>query len=121
MGVIHRYKGDFDWEGVAQESYPPERNMKGVTVRRLIGPAEAAPNYSLRYFEVEAGGWSCLEQHAHDHGVMVMRGQGSVQLGDEHFKIAFGDVIYIPGDQLHQLRNTGDEPFGFLCVIPALE
>jgi hypothetical protein len=82
VGVIHRYNGEFDWEGVERGTYPPERNMKGVSVRWLIGPAEAAPNYALRYF---------------------------------------GDVIYVPGDQVHQFRNTGDEPFGFFCVIPALD
>ncbi len=119
MGVIHRYKGQFDWEGVELSRYPPERDMKGVSVRWLIGPAEEAPNFALRYFEIEPGGWTSLDHHAHDHGVVIMRGQGLVRLGEEEFDIAFGDVVYVPGNEVHQFKNTGEEPFGFFCVIPA--
>jgi quercetin dioxygenase-like cupin family protein len=122
MGVIHRYKGAFDWEGGELGRYPPEREMKGVSVRWLIGPVEQAPNFALRYFEVEPGGWTSLDQHAHDHGVMVLRGRGRVRLGEEAFDIGFGDVVYIPPNEVHQLKCVGgDEPLGFLCVIPALE
>jgi quercetin dioxygenase-like cupin family protein len=125
MGVIHRYTGQFDsafdWEGVDPSRYPSEKEMQGVTVRWLIGPAEKAPNFALRYFEVEPGGWSALHQHAHDHGVMILRGQGQVLLGEEAFEVTFGDVVYISPDEIHQFKNIGDEPLGFLCVIPALE
>jgi quercetin dioxygenase-like cupin family protein len=121
MGVIHRYKGSFDWDSVEVGSYPPERQMKGVTVRVLIGPREQAPNFAFRYFEVEPGGYTSLDQHPHDHGVVVQRGQGRVRLGDEEYDIAYGDAIYVPGNEVHQFVNTGDDPFGFFCVIPALE
>ncbi len=120
MGVIRRYKGDFDWEGVSLGHYASE-GIKGASVRWLIGPAEDAPNFALRYFEIEPGGWSALDQHAHDHGVMVLRGRGKVLLSEEEFEIGFGDVVYIPPNEVHQLKTVGDEPLGFLCVIPALE
>lgn len=127
MGVIHHYKGQFDWEGVGLSRYPPEKEMKGVSVRWLIGPTEKAPNFALRYFEIEPGGWTSLDQHAHDHGVMILRGRGQVLLGEEDadcgspVKVAFGDVVYIPPYEMHQFKNIGDEPLGFLCVIPARE
>ena len=121
MGVIHRYKGQFDWEGVSLGRYPPEREMKGVSVRWLIGPAEKAPNFALRYFEIEPGGWTSLDQHAHDHGVMILRGRGQVRLGEEEFEVTFGDVVYIPPYEVHQFKNIGDEPLGFLCIIPPKE
>ena len=124
MGVIHRYKGQFEWEGVSLSHYPPEKEMKGVSVRWLIGPAEKAPNFALRYFEIEPGGWTSLDQHAHDHGVVILRGRGQVLLGGEEadrsnpVEVVFGDVVYISPYEVHQFKNTGDEPMGFLCVIP---
>ncbi len=121
MGVVHRYENGFDWDGVSQSRYPPDKEMRGVSVRWLIGPEERAPNFCLRYFEIEPGGWSSLDRHAHDHGVMILRGRGQVQLGEETFEVAFGDVIYIPPHEAHQFKNAGDEPLGFLCVIPAKE
>jgi len=119
MGIIHRYEGDFHWDGVPTETYTPDRGMQGVVVRRLVGVQEQAPNYFIRYFEVEPGGHSAFDQHDHDHGVVVMRGRGSVLLGDKEFDIAPLDVVYVPGGEVHQFRNTGDEPFGFFCTIPA--
>jgi quercetin dioxygenase-like cupin family protein len=95
--------------------------MNGVSVRWLIGPAERAPNFALRYFEIAPGGWTSLDQHAHDHGVVILRGQGQVLLGQEGHKVSFGDVIYIPGNEVHQITNAGGEPLGFLCIIPPKE
>ncbi len=121
MSVIHRYKGQFDWEGVSLSTYPPGKEVKGVSVRWLIGPAEKAPNFALRYFEVEPGGWTSLDQHAHDHGVVVLRGRGRVLLGDEEFEIAYGDVVYVRPYEVHQFKSVGDEPLGFLCIIRSKE
>jgi quercetin dioxygenase-like cupin family protein len=117
VGIIHHYKGEFDWEGVSLGRYPPGKEMQGVSVRWLIGPAEEAPNFGLRYYELEPGGWTSLDRHAHDHGVLILRGRGQVLLAEEEHEVAFGDVVYIPSDELHQLRNPGQEPFGFLCVV----
>ena len=90
-------------------------------VRRLIGPAEGAPNFAVRYFEVQPGGCTSLDQHDHDHGVLVLRGRGEVLLGQQVTELSFGDAVYVSPREVHQFRCIGDEPLGFLCVIPALE
>jgi quercetin dioxygenase-like cupin family protein len=121
MSTIHRHRGQYDWEGVSVDRYPPEKEMQGASVRWLIGPAEGAPNFALRYFEIAPGGWSSLDQHAHEHGVFILRGQGQVLLGKEESTVAFGDVVYVSPYEPHQFKNIGDEPLGFLCVIPSRE
>ena len=85
----------------------------------IIGKKEGAKNFAFRYYQIEAGGHSRKEQHAHDHGILILQGSGEVQLGEEKYPISRGDVIHIPPDELHQLTNPGTEPLGFLCVIPA--
>ena len=119
--TVHRYAGAFNWEGITPSEYPPGKDMRGVSVRWLIGPAEDAPNFALRYFEVAPGGWTSLDQHAHDHGVFILRGRGRVLLGEEELEVSCGDVVYISPHEVHQLYNNGEEPFGFLCVIPPKE
>lgn len=86
--------------------------------RVLIGPRERAPYFVIRYFELPPGCRSQLDCHPHDHGVVVLRGRARVQLGEEHFEVGPGDVIYIAPLETHQFVNIGEEPFGFLCVIP---
>jgi oxalate decarboxylase/phosphoglucose isomerase-like protein (cupin superfamily) len=44
-----------------------------------------------------------------------------VRLGDQQVTVGPWDVVYVPGDEVHQFCNLGDEPLGFLCVIPAIE
>lgn len=123
MGAIHKFRGDagsFNWDGIIPKGYD-SKDIKGVTVRWLISRDERAPHFAMRYFEVEPGGWTVLHLHSHDHGVIILRGKGKVLLGKKEAEISFGDVVYIPPNEIHQFKNAGDEPFGFICVIPNKE
>jgi len=123
MGVIHKFigkDGDFRWDGVNFEKYE-EGGAKSATKQVVLGPNDDAKNYAIRYYELEVGGQSSFDVHKHDHGVMVLRGKGRILLGWEVHEISFGDVIYIPPHEDHQFENTGDEPFGFICVVPPKE
>lgn len=121
MSSIHRFDGDdarFEWEGVSEQPYESP-DVRGVSVRWLIGAAEGAPHFAVRFFELEPGECTSLDRHEHDHGVVVLRGRGEVLLGDNVTEIGYGDVVYVSANELHQFRSVGDQPFGFLCVIPA--
>ncbi len=118
MGTIHKFKGDweqiFKWDGARTRKYNNE-----VSETWMIGKKEGAENFAFRYYEIQSGGVSNKEHHHHDHGVLILQGEGKVQMGEEFYPIARGDILHIPPDVLHQLSNTGQEPLGFLCVIPA--
>lgn len=117
MGVIHRRTGDekkWLWDGVEVQRY----NTNDATKQVLIGHDEGAHNFEMRYFSVPPRGFSSLDQHAHDHGVMVLQGRARVMLGGNFEIVEVGDVIYIPSMERHQFENLGDEPFCFLCIIP---
>jgi len=121
MGSIHKFIGNagtFDWERQKTVSYGKAEGAKGASMKWIIGPFEHTPYFAMRYIEIEPGGWSSLDQHEHDHGVFVLRGQGKVRHGDVETDITYGDAVYIPPNEVHQFINTGNEPFGFLCVIP---
>jgi quercetin dioxygenase-like cupin family protein len=121
MSCVHKFKGvggSFEWEGASAQDYEPPA-AQGVAVRWLIGTQESAPHFAMRYFEVEPGGRTSLDSHEHDHGVMILSGRGRVLLGDDESEVSFGDVVYIPPYELHQFKNIGREPLGFLCVVPA--
>lgn len=119
MGSIHKFTGDgeqFDWQDVPVLRYSGDC-ARPVRKRELISERDGAEHFVVRYFEVPPHERTNLDQHAHDHGVFVVRGSGILRLGDEKVGISFGDAIYIEPFEIHQFENNTDQPLGFLCVI----
>lgn len=114
-------QGDFDWSHVPIADYKPaDDSWWGVTRRVFVGEAGESALFHLRYFEIERGGYTTLEQHEHEHVIFAVRGNGQVVIGCETRTVAFGDVVYIAPDDPHQFRNDAEaEPFGFLCIVNA--
>ena len=112
---------DFDWSHVPIADYKPtDDSWRGVTRRVFVGESGESPLFHLRYFEIERGGYTTLEQHRHEHVIVTIRGAGQVVIGCETRESSFGDVVYIAPDDPHQFRNDDrDEPFGFLCIVNA--
>jgi len=117
MGSVHRRRPDGTWEGVARRAYD-RPDLVGVEQHELIGPADGAERYRVRYFRVPPGGRTALERHPHDHGVVIERGRARVTLGEDRHELGPGDVVYVGGDELHCFEALGDEPLGFICVAP---
>jgi len=117
MGSVHRRLPDGSWEGVARQGYEGAA-LAGLEKHELIGPADGAESYRVRFFQVPPGGRTALEQHPHDHGVVIQQGRAGVTLGTERHELGPGDVVYVAGDELHCFEALGDEPLGFICVAP---
>ena len=106
------------WQGVAVQQYKPAADHHcGVVRAVLVGASGEKTRFQVRYFEIAANGHSTLEHHRHEHVVVVLRGRGQVRLGETWHHVGFGDTVYVAADEVHQLRNNDDEPFGFLCIV----
>ena len=118
---VLRFQPGFHWEGVPVADYKQAaEHWCGVRRTVLVGETGENTAFHLRYFEIGPGGFSSLEEHTHEHVVVVMRGRGLVRLGQNEYEVSFGDTIYVAPGEVHQLRcSTTDEPFGFLCVVDA--
>lgn len=121
VSKLFRHLGDFQWSHIQPADYKPtDDSWKGVSRRVFVGETGESPRFHLRYFEVDRGGYTTLEQHQHEHCVVCMRGQGQAVVGCRTFTLGFGDVLYVAPDDPHQFRNDdGEEPFGFLCIVNA--
>ena len=124
MSTIHRFRGTedhFDWENVMSKQYS-DGAAKGASGKILIGNTDGAEHFVFRYFCVDPGGHSTLQDyHAHDHGIMILHGHALLKVEDESYEVHPRDIIYIPPWEHHSLAALGDEPLGFLCVIPNKE
>ena len=124
MGIIHRQgameNGELRWQEVQVRVYGPENSGADKATRQiLIGPDEQSPNFHLRYFAVQPGGHTSLDKHVHEHGVYILHGQARLCLENSEYELHAGDVVYIGGNEVHQFFTSGQESFGFLCVVPA--
>lgn len=90
----------------------------GCKVQWLVGEKDGAPNFAMRQFEVEPGGHTPRHFHPYEHEVFVLEGAGEIIEGDKAHPLKKGDVVLVEPDEVHQFRNTGDQPLKFLCLIP---
>ena len=90
----------------------------GVKIRWLITEETGAPNFGMRQFTVEPGGSTPQHAHPWEHEVYILEGSGTILGGDEAEEFEAGAVVYVPSEELHQFRNTGDGELKFLCMIP---
>jgi len=112
-------RDDYRWQGVEILPYKEDARALFQAITRQILFADPALQSELRYFEMEAGGFSTLERHEHMHAVLIFRGQGHCLVGSEVRRVAFRDLIMVPPWTWHQFRATSDQPLGFLCMVNA--
>ena len=92
---------------------------KGVTGRIAIGKADGADHFCMRVFELSRGGHTPLHVHEWEHEIFVYQGAGEVYHDGKWHALVPGYTVLIPGNEEHQIRNAGDGPFIFVCLIPS--
>jgi quercetin dioxygenase-like cupin family protein len=109
----------FRWDGVQVLEYKEEGSAPFKAITRQVLFQRPELGCELRYFEMDAGGYSTLERHEHVHAVMIFRGKGTCLVGSEVREVSSPDLVFIPPMTWHQFRATAGEPFGFLCMVNA--
>lgn len=124
MSVIHRFTGtdtDFNWEDVLAKEFTNDTS-KGASGKIIISAKDNAEYFVFRYIRIEPGGYSTFnDYHTHDHGIYILHGHAVVTIEGKDYELSPRDVIYISPLEHHYLKTVGDEPLGFLCLIPNKE
>jgi quercetin dioxygenase-like cupin family protein len=84
----------------------------------LVGEEQGWDDYVMRLVEVEPGGYTPKHSHPWPHINIMLEGQGEVLNNGEYQAVKAGSFSFIEADTLHQFRNTGDEVFKFICIVP---
>ncbi|MBN1796549.1 MAG: cupin domain-containing protein [Sedimentisphaerales bacterium] len=93
--------------------------VRDTSMRLLISRDDGAKNFIMRLFELQPGGHTPLHKHPHEHEVFILEGRGVFICEGEEYDLEPELVIFAPGDNEHQFKNTGDTILSFLCLIPA--
>lgn len=109
----------FRWDRVAHQPYKQDGSAPFKDISRQVLFHDDSLACELRYFEMDAAGYSTLERHEHAHAVMILRGHGECLVGTEIRSIKPFDLVTIPSWTWHQFRATKSESLGFLCMVNA--
>jgi quercetin dioxygenase-like cupin family protein len=102
-----------DYRDVKQEPA-----QEGVTIRWVIGEPQGAPNFALRVIEFQPGVVFEPHEHPFEHEIFVLEGEGVAHGPQGEVAMRPGVGIYIPSNERHGYRNTGQGVLRFICVIP---
>lgn len=93
--------------------------VQGISKRVVFGPDNDWDDYVMRCFTLEKG--AKVPEHSHDwsHYVLVLQGEGRLEIFEESRELKPMTWVHIPESVRHSFAQTKNEPFVFLCIVPA--
>jgi quercetin dioxygenase-like cupin family protein len=103
----------------AQATQFASPEAQGVAGRVVIGKNDGAENFCMRVFEFSPGGHTPKHAHAWEHEMFIHAGAGEIYDSGAWQPVKAGNVVFIPPNQEHQIRNTGKDLLVVVCLIPS--
>jgi quercetin dioxygenase-like cupin family protein len=93
----------------------------GVTMRVVAGPAEKAPTFVMRVFEIQSGSSTPLHAHPWEHEVFVLAGKGILRSEGRETPLMEGDAVVVLPNEQHSFLGIGKDIFRIICVVPLVD
>ena len=87
-------------------------------IRWLVSSKDGAPNFAMRLFEIEPGGFTPYHAHAWEHENFIVEGEGLLTTEEAEIPFKEGDIVYVEPNLKHNYVNTGKTVLKFLCMVP---
>ncbi len=94
-------------------------SLKHASKQVLVGAEQGWDDYVMRMFTLGKDGFTPRHDHGWQHIIYVVEGEGKLYLDGKDYPLTPGSVAYVPGESEHQLKNTGDNDFVFICIVPS--
>lgn len=90
---------------------------QGGTVKKTVS---AGGQLAVNLFFIDSGGSVPLHRHADTEEVFyIIDGGATFTLGEEARTVTAGDIIHVPQEQWHGVRNDSGNPLTFLTTLKA--
>lgn len=91
----------------------------GTLLRELLHPDKQPLNlrYSLAHAIVPIGQTSTPHSLTTSEVYYILSGQGEMHIDNDSQIVNPGDAIYIPPNAKQFIRNSGDSPLIFVCIV----
>jgi quercetin dioxygenase-like cupin family protein len=92
---------------------------KGVAARVVIGKNEGANHFYMRVFEISTGGHTPKHSHDWEHEMFIHSGEGEIYGNGQWNRVKSGNVIFVPSNEEHQIRNNSKKLLIVVCLVPS--
>ena len=99
------------------KSEVPQRQRDGLLSHILLQQGDV-PNtqLSVTWVEVEPGASQKPHKHSPEQSYIIIQGQGKMNVGDESCVVEKGDIIHIPSNFKHFIKNQGDKKLIYISA-----
>ena len=105
--------------GEVEATHFDSEAARGIAARVVIGKNDQAKNFYMRVFTISPGGHTPKHSHDWEHEMFIHAGDGEVYGNGQWNQIKSGNVVFIPANEEHQLRNTREDKLVVVCLVPA--
>ena len=91
---------------------------KGVLKQQAISSSEGWEGWSMRIFTLKKDGFTPFHSHPWPHINYIIKGKGTLFIDGKERPVFPGDTAYIKEGEDHQFKNSGDDEFSFICIVP---
>ncbi len=103
-----------------------ELTLPGRRSWDIVSSRTGSGAVTMRYVEIPPEGTPGQSRTKHKHidreeVMWVLSGSGAVEGRDSETPVSEGQVIYVPANEPHRTRNTGQETLRLLCFFPEAE
>lgn len=91
----------------------------GTLLRELLHPSKQPLDlrYSLAHAILPVGKTSLPHALKTSEVYYILSGTGDMHINGESQPVNPGDAVYIPPHAKQYIRNSGDEPLVFICIV----
>jgi quercetin dioxygenase-like cupin family protein len=84
----------------------------------LLSTDDGWDGWVMRVMILEKGGYTPKHSHWWPHINYILEGEGTLYLDGKENPIEKDSTFYIPGNELHQFKNSGENNLKFICIVP---
>ena len=93
---------------------------RDVSVRGVFGPADGAPTFAMRIFELAPGGHTPFHEHPFEHEILILEGPVALMSTEGPKTLSSGDTALIMPGEKHQFKSLSSRHHTrFMCLVPA--
>ena len=94
-------------------------DLPGVFKREVVCADKGAPNFCMRVFDIEPGKSTPYHEHAWEHEIYVLEGNGAaVNFEQKETPLEKDSCVFVPPNEKHCFKNVGKVTMRMICVIP---